>query len=141
MSLHFPAFNHSLVEDPAADGSDEKHGESDASDATNEAEECEVDHSGDGGAEVGGKAGVVPKEEAKARVEEDDVEVGEGDVGVEEEAEEMWESLEGDAVGGPGTVVVHFGDAGAAVAAVVGAEGFRGCAFLAPASGEGLVDG
>lgn len=99
-----------------------------------------MDHSGDGGAEVGGEAGVVPKEEAKARVEEDDVEVGKGDVCIEKEAEEMRKGLEGDAVGGPRAVVVHFGDAGATVAAVVGAEGFRGGAFLAPASGEGLVD-
>lgn len=141
MALHLPAFDHGLVENPAADGGDEQHEESDARHAANEAEEGEVDHSADGRAEIGGEAGVVPKEEAEPRIEEDDVEVGEGHVGVEEESEEMRERLEGDAVGGPGAVVVHFGDAGAAVAAMVCAEWFWGCAFLAPASWEGLVDG
>lgn len=140
MALHLPPFNHCLVEGPATDGGDEQHGQRDAGHAAEEAEEGQVDHGGDGRAEIGGEAGVVPKEVAKPRVEEGGVEVGEGDVCVEEEAEEVRERLEGDAVGGPGAVVVHFGDAGAAVAAVVCAKGFRGCAFLAPARGEGLVD-
>lgn len=141
MPFHLPSFDHGLVEHPATDGGDEQYEESDAGDAAEKAEEGEVDHGGDGGAQVGGKAGVVPEEEAEARVEKSGVEVGEGDVGVEEEAKEVREGLERDAVGGPGAVVIHLGDTGAAVAAVVCTKRLGCCAFFAPAGGEGLIDG
>lgn len=92
-----------------------------------------MDHYGYGRAQVRGQAGVVPEEVAEARVQQPGEEVPQGEVSVEEEAEKVGESLQRDTVGGPGTVVVHLGDAGLAVFAVVGAKGLRGGAFLAPA--------
>lgn len=74
----------------------------------------------------------VGPDDADAGVEETR-EVYEGDVGVEEEAEEVREGGERDTVVGPGAVVVHTGDAAGAVAAVVGSGRFKSLAFLAEA--------
>jgi hypothetical protein len=43
--------------------------------------------------------------------EEEELQEGEARGGVKEEAEKVWEGGVGDAVCGPGAVVVHFGDA------------------------------
>lgn len=52
--------------------------------------------------------------------------------GVEDKAEEMRECGVRDAVAGPGTVVVHFGDAAGAFATVVCSGWFYGGAFFTP---------
>ena len=61
------------------------------------------------GAQVGGEVAVFPEDGDAG--EEEVFEPGEAGRGVEEEAEEVGEGGVGDAVGGPGAVVVHFGDA------------------------------
>jgi len=64
--------------------------------------------------------------------EEEVLEEGEAEGGVEEEAQEVGEGGVADAVVGPGAVVVHFGDASFTLFTVVGSRWFRGIALSTP---------
>ena len=67
-----------------------------------------MDYSPNRRTEVGGEVSLVPYyEDADEEVVGQD---GHADYGVEDEAEEMGEGCEGDAVGGPRAVVIHSGD-------------------------------
>ena len=67
-----------------------------------------MNHGPDGRAEVSGHIAIVPDyEETNEEVVGED---GHADYGVEDEAKEVGEGDEGDAVSGPGAVVVHFRD-------------------------------
>jgi len=64
--------------------------------------------------------------------EEEVLEEGEAEGGVEEEAQEVGESGVADAVVGPGAVVVHFGDASFTLLAMMRSRRLRGIALPTP---------
>lgn len=132
MALDLPALNHRRIEQPPLNRRPQQYPQRQTRHPSHKRKNRQPRELRERRAEVRGQmAGLVEPVEA---LEKERQKRPEGDVGEDEEAEEVWEGLERDAVAGPRAVVVHLWDAAATGAAVVRARGFRGAAFSAPAA-------
>lgn len=109
MPRDLPALDSRRIDREAPQIADEEDGEGEEGDTIYREGGEEEGQFQQRGAEVGGQVAGVPQVEEAGEVV--GLEEGEARGGGEEEAQEVREGGVRDAVGGPGAVVVHFGDA------------------------------
>jgi len=130
VAFDFPAFDHGCVCCETINGSYQEDGEREECCAVDHEEDHEMGEGPDGWAEVGGEVAVLPDYEGTG--EEVIGEYRHTDDGVEDKAEEVGEGGVGDAICGPGAMMVHFGNASSTLSAMMRSWGLQSFAFLTP---------